>query len=126
MGSHGPPYRGRGLDCAGVIICDANQCGIAQAFDFRHYGRYPKPRLVREQLFQNTDHIVGGVAAAKAGDIAWIADHGYATHLAIIGELDGYLTMIHASQRDGGVVEERLGADDSYQVRGIFRFRGVE
>lgn len=117
---------GVALDCAGVIICDANEVGLAVDFDFLGYGRYPKPSLVRAQLVKNLDFIAGGIAAAQTGDVAWIADHGYATHLAILAERDGYLTMIHSSQRDGGVIEERVGADEAYEVRGVFRFRGID
>ena len=117
---------GIGLDCAGVPIAVANICEITAAFDFRRYSHFPRPEMVRRELTNNLDPVPGGIAAARSGDVVYLADHGYATHMGIVAEIDGYLTLIHSSKRDGGVVESRIDEDLARDVRGVFSFRGIE
>lgn len=117
---------GRGIDCAGVPIVVANRCALVVNFEFKGYSRFPRPEMVRRELTKNMDLVPGGFAAARTGDLAWISYLGYATHMGIVAELDGYLTVIHSSERDGGVVESRIDEQLARDIRGVFSFRGVE
>lgn len=117
---------GKGLDCAGVLIVAANQCEVVANFNFTGYGHFPRPEMVRRELVRNLDVVAGGFAMARAGDAVWLADHGYATHVGILGDGQGYLTVIHASKRDGGVIESIVDDALARDVRGVFAFRGIE
>jgi cell wall-associated NlpC family hydrolase len=117
---------GRGLDCAGVINTAANLCAIVANFNFTRYSHFPRPEMVRRELTANLDLVAGGIAAARPGDVLWLADHGYATHMGIVGDGSEYLTVIHSSRRDGGVIESIIDAQLARDVRGVFAFRGIE
>ena len=116
-----------GLDCGGVPVIIGNQLGIApKNFDFKDYDTYPDPRMVRRVLTENLETISGGLPAALEGDVLLVSDGGFAVHMGILAEKNGYRTIIHASNRDGGVVEHIIDAAFARLIRGVFRARGIE
>jgi cell wall-associated NlpC family hydrolase len=99
-----------GLDCLGLIWAVAKDVG----YDYQMRNDYtPAP---------HSDLLVNGVNAALVkparqgvsklmpGDIilSWIAAPGQPQHFAMIGELFGQLSIIHAFQKVGYVTETRL------------------
>lgn len=152
----GTPFRdqgrlpGVGLDCGGVVVVSAHQVGIAPEFDFTAYSKFPRPKMVREILCANLDVVQGGMAAARSGDVGLIDEGGYAVHMGIFAAADldrpiaarfadvcnfstgqppvgaAQMCFIHASARDGCVVEHRVDDAFARSLRGVFRFREVE
>lgn len=116
---------GTGLDCAGLVLAVADHFGITPA-DYKPepYDTFPAPAFVRGLLNRHLT-FVGGLKLALLGDVGLISDQGYAVHLGIFGELDGYRTIIHASRRDGGVVEHIVDRAFARLVRGVWRYPGV-
>lgn len=117
---------GVGLDCAGVL----QQVGarlefIPRGFDFTAYDTYPDPTIARSMLARFTDVVAGGLKNALLGDFLLIADAGRPVHLGVLAAKNGYWTVIHASMRDGAVVEHILDKAFSRLVRGVYRARGV-
>lgn len=127
----GTPYqhqgraRGVGVDCVGLLICVARGCGIVDAdFDIQGYARQPDGHSFAEHCAR----LMTPVHAAEAvpGDVAVIAFHGHAMHLAILADYaHGGLSIIHALMRARRVVEHRL--DDAWlsRVVGWHRMPGV-
>ncbi len=114
-----------GLDCAGLVIAVAEHFGIAPAdFESPAYDTFPAPAFVVKMLHKYLT-FVGGLKTALPGDVGLIADHGYAVHLGIFAEHDHYLTIIHSTRRDHGVVEHIVDRAFGRLVRGVWRYPGV-
>ncbi len=114
-----------GLDCAGLVIAVAEHFGIAPAdFESPAYDTFPAPAMVVRMLQKHLTYI-GGLKTALTGDVGLISDHGYAVHMGIFAERDGYRTIIHSTRRDNGVVEHIVDGAFARLVRGVWRYPGV-
>ncbi len=121
----GVPYhhQGRvpaGLDCVGLLIVVARELGIIPAhFDYTRYGRHPNG-----QLDAALDAHLVPLPAPEPGCIVAIAWHRRLHHVAIVGQTEQYLTMIHSLERFG-VIEHRL--DEKYRRRVVrcYGYTGV-
>lgn len=97
-----------GLDCIGLLVKAAEGCGLPIS-DRTDYPRNPSANkldlCLKEQLrgpLPKSD--------MRAGDVVSIEFRGAPRHVAIIGEHDGRLTLIHTSFGVGRVVEHSIGS----------------
>jgi len=123
----GVPWRhlGRsraGLDCIGLVLLAARDCGIA-AEDPAPYAREPSSQRLREELARYLDEV--SIADPRPGDVLLFNLGIYGGHIGIAGLHPQYrcLSIIHAYAPRHRVVEERLGADIE-AMTGVYRVRG--
>jgi hypothetical protein len=122
----GVPWRhlGRsreGIDCIGLVLLAARECGIAAA-DPAPYAREPASHRLRQELARHLAE--ASVADPRPGDVLVFNLGLYAGHLGIAGLHPEYrvLSVIHAFAPRRRVVEERLGAEIE-TLTGVFRLR---
>ena len=118
----GVPYQhqGRsrlGVDCAGLVICVLRDLGIVPPeFDVNGYGNQPDGTL----LSVVRQHLAEG--PAEPGAIAALRFGLGPQHLAVLADYPGgHLSMVHALERNGCVVEHRL--DDEWRGRIVATFK---
>ncbi|KXU39379.1 hypothetical protein AXE65_08840 [Ventosimonas gracilis] len=92
-------HRGRtrfGIDCIGLLV-KAMQAGGILMRDRVDYGREPWNDGLQKELFAHFGEPV--THPPKAGDVALIhlPDNPAPSHIGLIGELDGRLTLIHSA-----------------------------
>lgn len=109
---------GRGLDCAGVIVCAARQCGLA-TYDVDNYARLPRGDAMQRHLAAAGLGVVD-LAAALPGDVLLMHFTREAQHLALVTDRG----ILHAYQQIGRVVEHRL--DETWRRRIVAAYRFPE
>lgn len=121
----GTPYahqgraRGHGIDCAGLVICVAQMCGIS-SFDLRAYGRQPDPAQMLHLLREHLDPV--RMAKRAPGDVLSFAYwRGRVQHLGLLVSAD---IFVHSIDRHG-CIEQRLAGPWEHRLRAVYRFRGV-
>lgn len=120
---HQGRVKGAGVDCGGLLIGVAQELGLL-TFEERAYGRIPDGHMLRavcEAYLQRID-----VAELRPGDVLLMRFKEHPQHLALLGELGGRQTLIHAYSAAGRVVEH--GLDEVWRARIVaaYRFPGVE
>lgn len=105
-------------DCLGLVIGVAKSLGLKTCYgnpfcllDYKQYSFIPDGKRLAAEL----DKYLTSAAAPQIGDLALISFVGQPQHLAIIGELDGNLTLIHAYSPLSKVCEHIL--DQKWQRR---------
>jgi cell wall-associated NlpC family hydrolase len=98
-----------GLDCLGLILCSAKDCGWLTDFRYENYGVVVNPDLIYEQIEQFCNLRAEGVPA-EIGDILLFKVIGNPQHFGILTEIDadGQTFFIHADQSAGKVQVSRL------------------
>lgn len=107
-----------GVDCLGLLICvakdlaltNSNKTALAE-YDALDYGHYPDEK----RLYQGLMSQLIKISSPKPAAIGLFKIDGSARHLALFGEKDGALTLIHAYAPARKVVEHRF--DESWQTR---------
>jgi NlpC/P60 family putative phage cell wall peptidase len=119
---HQGRIRGEGVDCIGLVLEPARALGLT---DYRPgaYSRLPDAGTLRREVARHL--VTVAKAEMRQGDILLLAAPLSPCHLALIGELAGALTMIHASGPIGRVVEHGIDATWEGRIRGVFRFPGL-
>lgn len=112
-----------GLDCVGLLVCVARQCGMTVC-DSPNYDRRPAHGLLEKHL------CLSGLSPVdlddmQIGDVALFQFNGPPQHVAILGDAHRPFSMIHSYMPARHVVEHRL--DDLWRQRlvGAYRFPGV-
>jgi len=105
-------HRGRskfGIDCIGLMV-KAMQAGGITMQDRLDYGREPWNDGLERELNNHFGEPVN--TAPQAGDIALIhlPNHPAPSHIGLIGERDGRLTLIHSAS-ELNVCEHGLNED---------------
>lgn len=109
-----------GLDCAGLAVRSARDCGL-DVVDCAEYKRSPEVSLFLEFLHKNCDLVAP--ADLRPGDLMIFATMGGGPqHLAIYTQ-DEPPSMIHSYAPAGRVVEHIMDATWLRLRRQIFRFR---
>lgn len=117
--AHHGRTKGRGCDCAGLIIGVGAAVG-ADIIDEPIYAPRPSGTMLLAHCERQGLRVA--VQAAQPGDVALFAFKGEPQHLAVLGDyFAGGLSMIHAYSLARKVVETRL--DDSWPIVGVFRFK---
>lgn len=116
--------KGQGVDCAGLIICVARDLGLLSAdFDINGYSRMPDGTLlaVCDEHMDCIDR-----SAMQPGDVLVMATEHDPQHMGFLGDYrHGGLSLIHATNRAGRVVETRLMFAANQKFRGAYSLRGV-
>jgi len=109
---------GVGLDCAGVIVCAAKECGY-EIVDVAGYGRIPANGMLERMVAQHCDSIP--FDQVKNGDILLFRFRQEPQHLAVFA--NGKL--IHAYSSIGRVVEHGMDAAWHERLVGCYLLKGV-
>lgn len=123
----GVPWRhlGRsreGLDCIGLVLLAARDCGIA-VHDPAPYEREPSSQRLRQELSLVLNEVP--IADARADDVLVFNLGVYAGHIGIRGDHPDYRvpSVIHAYAPRRRVIEEPLAMIDAGTLTGAFRLR---
>ncbi len=127
----GTPYhhqarlKGFGVDCVGLLICVARDRGIVDSeFDIRGYNRVPDGVSLMHHLDDRMDRI--GHDEMQPGDCVCVTFDADPQHVGIVGDYrHGGLSIIHAANRIGRVVEHRLLFTPAMRFCAAYRFREV-
>jgi len=111
-----------GVDCMGLPIAVARDIGLTVA-DFASYGLRPDWPTLYRFLHPNAFRIVEGEAGP--GDLVLLDVEGL-PHGAILADGGAPLSIVHAWQANGFVVETVFEASGIGRVRGYYRYRGLE
>jgi cell wall-associated NlpC family hydrolase len=119
---HQGRIRGEGVDCIGLVLEAARALGLT---DYRPgaCSRQPDAGTLRRELARHL--VTVAKPEMRPGDILLLAAPLSPCHLALVGELDGTLTMIHASGPIGRVVEHGIDATWEGRIRGVYRLPGL-
>lgn len=111
-----------GVDCVGLVVVVARALGvIAPDFDYTRYGRSPTGAL--DAILDQ--HLLP-LPAPQPGAVVSIRWWQAAHHLAIVGEQQGRLTLIHSHQSNARVVEHGLAGRWLTRIVGCYGFPGVD
>lgn len=113
-----------GIDCVGLIVCTLRAEGL-EISDTTSYRRHADWAKFMEKFIENGHWIGDSVAVAEPGDILVLMDGKYQTHCAFVADLDGVLTIIHAYEPYGKVIEERLSPEIASRIRAVFIPEGL-
>ncbi len=126
---HQAKVKGVGVDCVGFIVGVGLNTGALlltkqQIKEYAGYGRLPNPnmmgRVMRRYLnpLPHRDLVVGNIAWLE-----WRA--GLPMHLALVGELNGVPTLIHALGDVGKVVEHSLTQQWEDRIVSLWQYPGL-
>lgn len=94
-----------GVDCIGLCLCVAEDCGL-QVRDVTGYSRRPEGSRLLSAL---QDQLLPLSLTEKAdGDIGLFRDQGYPVHVGILSTKNNSPSVIHAHAARRQVVEEPL------------------
>jgi cell wall-associated NlpC family hydrolase len=114
----------KGVDCAGLVILVAHRLGLSQ-FDCSGYRRLPGAvdgRKIEDLCAAELRPIE--FSAAEPGDVALFLIGQRPRHMAILGsDQAGMLTMIHAYEPAGRVVENILDAGWKAALCGVYEIK---
>jgi NlpC/P60 family putative phage cell wall peptidase len=113
---HQGRWKGRGVDCVGLLACVAHELDLTQ-YDYTGYSRFVKPEQVRAALARVLRELDAG-ELLRAGDVLLFRIRSTEQHVAIWTDDE---TMIHAYECAGRVVEHRYA--ESWRRRTVGRFR---
>lgn len=128
----GTPYhhqarvKGHGCDCAQLVIGVGQSCGVFEHYPKRYmkYNRSPRPKFIKDRLREFMVEIKK--EEMKAGDViytGWTREHP--CHLGILTSVGYRLCIIHASIKDGFVVESTLSREFYDMIDSFWRFKGL-
>lgn len=93
-----------GMDCVGLIISVAKDCGIDHGVAPHAYGRNPTGGTLRKLM---DTELVRVYRKPKQGDIVMYKENnGEPRHVGIVTSIDPQLKIVHADTRTGTVHEE--------------------
>lgn len=113
-----------GVDCVGLASLVAKDCGLhwLSEHDLTTYARNPNGGELERRMMAAFGP---PVYELSPGCLVTIDFFGQSRHVAVLGEHNGRLTMIHAYGRPPCVVEH--GIDDKWlrRITGIYSVRGA-
>jgi cell wall-associated NlpC family hydrolase len=116
----------RALDCVGVCACTGKSLGLSIE-DTTDYRRSPDWTRFKAEFLKNGTMVGNRLEDAVPGTIVLLREGRWQTHCAVVGELNGEKTIIHAYEPRGKVVEERF--DVPYwagRIVAVFLLNGVD
>jgi cell wall-associated NlpC family hydrolase len=126
----GVPFRhqGRspeGIDCVGLVTCIAKALGIS-SYDAVGYRRFPRAiDSTPIEAVCGREMMQIDPAEMRAGDVALFA-YEHTRHLAVVADYHaGGLSIVHAYEPAGKVVENRLDEEWRRRLRAAYRLPGV-
>ena len=121
-------YNRKGVDCVGLLTGVALELQLIAQPPKLVYAQCPSVAYFTEQAYNNLNPVDRKASELVAGDVAtfFASDSSGAQHFAIVGELYGGKTMIHALAKYKKVIEHAWPEFwDKRYVR-AFEFRNVE
>jgi len=110
-----------GIDCIGLVVCAAGDCGMALAeFDNPTYDRNPSNGLLERHL-QTAFGSPLPRSALRVDDVVSMRELGDVRHVAIIGAHKDGLSLIHTNSRLGFVTESRIDEKTMRRIVGVYR-----
>jgi cell wall-associated NlpC family hydrolase len=111
--ARGPAF----YDCIGLVIQAGKDCGRPWVgMDATNYDRNPHHGVLESYVCSAVEP-----GPLEPGAIVTIAFARITRHLAIVGEQNGYLTLIHSDAIFGRVVEHRLDSKWQRRITGVYR-----
>lgn len=123
---HQAMVKGAGVDCVGFIVGVGLNCGALtltpqQVKAYSGYGRLPNPNTMGKAMREHLVPLSG--RELKVGSIVWLEwRRGLPMHLALIGELNGTPTLLHAISDVGKVVEHTLTKQWDERIVSFWRY----
>lgn len=113
----------KALDCGGLVVLAFKMSGI-DVKDLKNYGREPHKNGLRDILIANLGEPISK-NEMKENDIVLIQwdDMNEPSHVAIVGNYDGRLTLIHSYSHASGVVEHGLDENWIRRIKEVYRWR---
>lgn len=109
--------KGRGVDCAGLIVGVAQALGLS-SFDYKGYSREPLGGMLQKILDDHLDR----VEDMQPGDVLLMKFLHEPQHLGFCaGE-----TVIHSYEAVGKCIEHRLDERWLGRIVAVYRFRGID
>lgn len=127
----GTPYhhqgrvKGHGIDCIGLLVCVGwEQGSLAPDVDVTGYARVPDGLSLMCHLHRHLDPI--DKMDMRPSDVICVAYDKWPQHVGILGNyVHGGLSMIHADNHRGKVIETRLMFSDYMRFVAAFRWRNT-
>jgi len=124
----GVPFRHQGrnpsiaIDCVGLLVCAARDCGMADVLshDSTAYGTDPAHGILEGHL-QAAFGPALPVSAMQPGDVAAMFFEGAVRHVGVIAEHPDGLGLIHTNSGVGHVTEARIDAKWLRRIAGVYR-----
>lgn len=120
-----------GVDCIGLVVELSKEMGLTDGngnnlkdFDKTNYSRTGVGDSLKKVLVEYFD--IGDKNNIEVGDILLLKFMGQPQHVAIVGSIEGNLTMIHSYQPAEKVVEHYLTDKWISRVVDVFKFRGFD
>lgn len=128
----GTPYlhQGRlfkkGVDCGGLVVMVARSLSLFEHDDLT-YSDQPKADYLLRECDKFLDPKPLDLQQLQPGDVGafYYMSPTEAQHLCIFGEYEGRLTMIHAFQKRGKVVEHTFDDFWAKRLLKVYSYRGV-
>lgn len=116
-----------GLDCSGLIVCVARQCGLVEsAFDTPVHSAFTALSALVETMPRVSDKITDG--NFELGDIIVTTSKRCSCHMYIVTKIDGEIIYgVHATDQVNPprVLEQRIVLNNQTSVFGVYRLKGV-
>lgn len=114
--------KGEEGDCAGLINCVANVCGISDV-RITGYSRDPDEKLMEAILDRYLDRVDRG--EEKPGDIVWLRHPRPSSHPRHVAIYTGQ-TIIHIDAVYDKCIEHRFTPEWRAKVKRFYRYRGID
>lgn len=111
---------GRGLDCAGLLVCVCRELGLPVE-DERGYGRNPWGGLLEQAIRRQPFLREVPKADLQPADVLLMRFTQAPQHIAIVTTHG----LIHAYEHSAAVVEHRLADVWRARITHVFRFEGI-
>lgn len=113
---------GVALDCAGLVVWAARECGVPAA-DLVTYERRPDANVLLAYIEKSGLSMVSK-SNLEIGDLLVMQYDGNPQHLAVVTDItpDGHISIIHAAALARKVVEHLLTDDWRDKVVYVYRF----
>lgn len=111
-----------GVDCAGLVVWAAKECG-ANIEDRLDYQRRPEAHVLLGVLRRHCDSLP--LSAREPGDLLVFQYADNPQHLAVLTS-DTPPTICHSALRPGRVIETGFDEQMQARLRYVFRLKGFE
>lgn len=121
---HQHQLKGVAVDCAQLIIGVARACGLVDGVSVQDYGRHPDGTIEK----MCGAHLVPvDQKDMQPGDVLVVAVEHQPQHLGILADYrHGGLSVVHAANTAGKVIETRLIFARGFRFVSAYRFPGVD
>lgn len=123
---HQAMVKGVGADCVGFVVGVGLNTGALvltqqQIKEYSGYGRLPNPRIMEKAMRRHLCALSS--RELVVGNVAWLEWRGgLPMHLALVGELNGTPTLLHAISDVGKVVEHALTRQWEERIVSFWRY----